>query len=144
MAELNELELCQGDVGNAYLMAKTKEKVYIIAGAGFGELEDHTLIIHKALYGLFSSGKRYHEFFADTMHDMGFFPSKADPDVWMRKNGDFYDYVAVYVDDLVVAAKKAQTVLDTLQHLQAQVQDCCLTQDDHSFQVVKSMVLASL
>jgi hypothetical protein len=37
------------DVSNVYLEAKTREKVYIIAGAGFGHLEGHTLVIYKAL-----------------------------------------------------------------------------------------------
>jgi hypothetical protein len=34
---------------------------------------------------------------------MGFVPSKADSDVWMRKDGDVYEYIAVYVDDLAIA-----------------------------------------
>ena len=49
LAELNALKLWGADVGNAYLEAKTKEKVYIIGGLGFGELEGCTLIIFKAL-----------------------------------------------------------------------------------------------
>ena len=56
LAKLNGLELLQADVRNAYLESKTKEKVYIIAGSKFEELEGHVLIIHKALYGLKSSG----------------------------------------------------------------------------------------
>jgi hypothetical protein len=58
LAELNNLQVHAANVGNAYLEAETKEKVYIIGGPGFGELEGHTLIIHKALYGLRSSGLR--------------------------------------------------------------------------------------
>jgi hypothetical protein len=42
MAELNGLELWGADVGNAYLEAKTKEKVYIVGGPEFGSLEGHT------------------------------------------------------------------------------------------------------
>jgi len=38
LAELNGLELYAADVGNAYLEAKTKEKVYFVAGDGFGDL----------------------------------------------------------------------------------------------------------
>jgi hypothetical protein len=38
------------DVGNAYLKALTKEKVYIIAGLEFGDLACHTLLIFKALF----------------------------------------------------------------------------------------------
>jgi len=51
LAELNGLTLFQADVGNAYLEAKTKEKVYFIVDAGFGAHEGHTLLIVKALYG---------------------------------------------------------------------------------------------
>ena len=60
LAELNKLELWGADIGNAYLEAHTKEKVYIIDGKGFGKLEGHTLVINKALYGLKSSGLRWH------------------------------------------------------------------------------------
>jgi hypothetical protein len=52
LAELNALELWVADVGNAYLEALTKEKVYIIGGLEFGDLAGHTLLIFKALYGL--------------------------------------------------------------------------------------------
>jgi len=60
-----------------------QEKVYIIAGPEFGELEGHTLIIFKALYGLRTSGLHWHERFADCLRDMGFYPCKAEPDIWM-------------------------------------------------------------
>ena len=53
------------------LKPKPRKKVYIIGGPGFGELEGHTLVIHKALYGLRSSGLRWHKRFADTLRDMG-------------------------------------------------------------------------
>jgi hypothetical protein len=60
-AELNGLQLWAADVGNAYLEALTKKKVYVIAGPEFGDLEGHILLIHKALYGLCTSGARWHE-----------------------------------------------------------------------------------
>ena len=114
LAELNGLELYCADVGNAYLEAETREKVYIVAGPGFGELQGHTLVIFKALYGLRSSGLRWHERFADTLRDMGFAPTKADPDVWIRRNGDIYEYIAVYVDDLAIAAKCPSQITEEL------------------------------
>ena len=49
---LNGLELMAADIGNAYLEAHTKEKVYCIAGSKFGELAGHVLVFNKALYGL--------------------------------------------------------------------------------------------
>jgi hypothetical protein len=61
LAELNDLQLWTTDIGNAYLEAYTTEKVYIIAGPKFGEREGHILVLSKALYGLQSSGARWHE-----------------------------------------------------------------------------------
>eukprot|EP00977_Amphora_coffeiformis_P013245 scaffold3415_cov115-Amphora_coffeaeformis.AAC.1 len=60
LAELNGLHLTGGDIGNAYLEAYTKEKVCTIAGPEFGPLQGHMLIIDKALYGLRTSGARFH------------------------------------------------------------------------------------
>ena len=71
------------DIGNAYLEAQTLEKVYIVAGPEFGEHEGHTLVIVKALYGLYTSGLHWHERLADCLHKMGFEPSKAELDIWM-------------------------------------------------------------
>jgi hypothetical protein len=59
----------------------------------------------KALYGLQTSGARFHEKFADTLMDMGFLPCKADPDVWMKDCGTHYEYVCVWVDNLAVMMK---------------------------------------
>ena len=108
-AELNGLELEAADVGNAYLEATTNEKVCFVAGPSFAQygLENHLLIIDKALYGLRNSGACYHAKWADSMNNFGFFPSRADPDVWMRDKGDHYEYVVVYVDNLLYAGKDA-------------------------------------
>ena len=83
LAELNGLEVWSTDIGNAYLEAQTKEKVYIIAGPEFEPKAGHLLIFNKALYGLKSSGLRWHEWFADTLREMGFNPSQAENDIWM-------------------------------------------------------------
>ena len=52
IAELNGLETMVGDILSAYLIAHTKEKVYLKAGLSFGKLESHMMVIDKALYGL--------------------------------------------------------------------------------------------
>ena len=101
-------------VGNTYLEAETNEKVYIVAGPEFGDKQGCFLIIFKALYGLRSSGKRFHEKFADDLRSMGFFPCKIEPDIWMRKAGNVWEYVAVYVDDLAFCMKQPQEFIDLL------------------------------
>ena len=114
LGELNGLEVWSTDIGNAYLETYTKEKVYIIAGPEFGEREGHTLIISKALYGLHSSGLRWSERLADVLRSMGYFPSKAEKDIWMRDKGDHYEYIAVYVDDLMIASRTPKSIIDIL------------------------------
>ena len=115
LAELNDLELWGTDIGNAYLESYTKEKVYFVAGPEFGELQGHIFIIIKALYGLRSSGARWHDRLFDALTAMGFTPSRADPDIWIRKRGDHYEYVAVYVDDLLIASKTPQEITNALE-----------------------------
>ena len=114
IGELNGLKVMVGDIGNAYLEAYTKEKVYIIAGPEFGDKAGHTLLIDKALYGLRTSGARFHDKLSDTLREMGFMPCKSDPDLWMRDAGDVYEYVCVYVDDLMAIMKNHQEFFDTL------------------------------
>ena len=81
LAELNGLDPWSTDIGNAYLEAKTKEKVFIVARKEFGSLEDHVLAINKAIYGLRSSGLCWYERLADCLRDIGFFPYKMGPDI---------------------------------------------------------------
>ena len=61
----------------------------------------------KALYRTRSGGARWHDRLFDILQELDFKPSKADPDVWMRPQpgGTCYEYIAVYVDDLAIAAK---------------------------------------
>ena len=114
IAELNGLETWATDIASAYLEAYTAEKVCIIAGPEFGKLKGHLLVIDKALYGLRSSGARWHDRLSDSLRTEGFTPCRAEPDIWMRRNGEIYEYVAVYVDDLAFALKDPQTFVDTL------------------------------
>ena len=70
----------------------------------------------KALYGTRSGGARWHDRLFDILQELKFKPSKADPDVWMRPEpgGTCYEYIAVYVDDLAIAAKDPQAFCNEL------------------------------
>ena len=45
---------------------------------------------------------------------MGFRTSKADTDLLMRDRGDYYESVAVLVDDLLVFAREPDKVIEPL------------------------------
>ena len=44
----------------------------------------------------------------------GYFPCKAENNVWMKDCGDHYEYIAVYVDDLLIVSKNPQNIVDQL------------------------------
>jgi hypothetical protein len=114
LSELNGLDLWATDIGNAYLETKMSELLFIIASPEFGDLEGHMLVIYKALYRLCSSGLCWHERFCTCLRDMGFFPCKAKPNIWMRRVEDHYEYITTYVDDLAVSSKDPKAITDTL------------------------------
>jgi Reverse transcriptase (RNA-dependent DNA polymerase) len=92
LAQLNRLLVCAGNVGNAFLYGKTREKICIVAEPEFGhDFAGKWLIIDKALYGLKSSSARFHEHLSVKLRKLEFLPSKADPDLWICKlNNETY------------------------------------------------------
>jgi hypothetical protein len=45
----------------------------------------------------------------------GILPLKSGKDIWMRDKGDHYEYVAVYVDDLLIASREPQSIITALE-----------------------------
>ena len=126
IAELNGLKLEAGDVGNAYLESYAREKCCFVAGPEFKAYghEGHMMLIDKALYGMETSGISYHNLFAQVMLSMGFWPSKADSDIWMRDKDDHYEYLCVYVDDYLYAGKDPDGFHESLRTLNFKLKGC--------------------
>ena len=45
---------------------------------------------------------------------MGFSPSKAEDDIWMRHIDDHYEYIVQYVDDLCIISKDPAMIISLL------------------------------
>ena len=78
------------------------------------------MFMRKALYGLKSSGAAFWAHLAETLHDIGFCSTRADPDVWRRPakkvNGEeYYEYILCYVDDLLAISADTTKVLQGIQ-----------------------------
>jgi Reverse transcriptase (RNA-dependent DNA polymerase) len=119
LAAVEGLEVWAADVGNAYLNAKCREKIWTVAGPEFGEDEGKVMLIEKALYGLKTSGAAWRAMLAGTMSDMGFASTRADPDVWIRPNvkvnGErYYERVLIYVDDILCVSHDPRAVMEVL------------------------------
>ena len=109
LAALNDLDILAADVEHAYLTALCREKCYLKAGQEFGKLEGPILIVRKALYGLKSSSAAFRAYLADHLDILGWLSTLGDPDVWIRPsvkpNGElYYEYLLVYVDDLMLGS----------------------------------------
>ena len=120
IAALNGLEVMACDIQNAYVTADCREKIWTRAGPEFGSESDMIMLIHKALYGLKSSGAAFRAHLAETLYDIGFVPTRADPDVWCRRalkeeGFEYYKYVLCYVDDILTISHKAKDVLKVVQ-----------------------------
>ena len=114
LSELNNLSLFAIDLKNAYITAQPIEKVYFVAGPEFQHgsqnLEGCVLQVMRALYGLRSSSRAFGDYIKSVLRKTGFIPTKADPEILMRDAGDCYEYLALYVDDVLGALKTPQGI----------------------------------
>ena len=121
LAALNDVNILATDIGNAYLNAPAREKVYTTAGPEFGaELIGKFVLIVRALYGLKSSGAAWRAHLASTLQQLGYKSCLADPDVWFRPASksdgfEYYEYVLVYVDDLLVLSHQGELTMKALE-----------------------------
>ena len=105
IASLNSLEVSACDIGNAYLNAPCGEKLWTVAGSEFGSEKGSVMVIASALYGLKSSGAAWRSTLAQSMEQLGYSPTKADPDVWIKRavkhdGSPYYKMMLIYVDDV--------------------------------------------
>ena len=77
------------------------------------------MIVKRALYGLKSSGAAWRAMLAQTLMDLGYKSSKADPDVWIRPQTkpygfEYYEMVLVYVDDILHLSHDTKPTIEVL------------------------------
>ena len=120
IAALNNLNILACDIGNAYLNAPCREKVWFLGGSEVGtEDKGKVCVMTRALYGLKSSGASWRATLMATLYEMGFVDTRADPCVLRRKakresGEEYYELILVYVDDILLVSEKPQPVLDEI------------------------------
>jgi len=122
IAALNDLNIICADVGNAYLNAPCKEKIWTIAGIEFGSEAGSTMLIVRALYGLKLSGASWAAMLAKSLSIMGYHPTEADRNVWikpsMKPDGfRYYQMILVYVDDILHVSHDPNPAIEALKKL---------------------------
>ena len=78
------------------------------------------MLMRMVLYGLKSSGSVFQAHLAETLHDIGFHPTRANPDAWRRQakkadGEEYYKDILCYVNDLLSISEDATKVLQRVQ-----------------------------
>ena len=121
IAALNELNMFACDIGNAYLNAPCKEKIWFEAGIECGKnANGKAMILCRALYGLKSSGASWRQMFKNFIEStLNFTPSKVDPDMYYRRNRkvdgeEYYELLLVYVDDVLAISHDPEQIMEQI------------------------------
>ena len=104
----NKLAL-SGDISTAYINARCREKYTLSVAENFAHLQGKFVRIHKALYGLITSGHAWYAELNDFMRTFGWAQSRSDPSIWIKQESDGgYEYTAYHVDDFVCVSIASQ------------------------------------
>lgn len=121
VAALNDLDVLACDIGNAYLNAPCREKIWFVAGLECGsELKGKVCKLVRALYGLKSSGASWRKMFKDyIIQHLGFTASVMDPDMYYRKGvkadgTEYYELLLVYVDDVLAISHNPMSIMESI------------------------------
>ena len=121
LAVQSEMELHQMYMETAFLNGRLEEEVYMTQPEGYEVPgKDHLVCkLKKSLYGLKQSPRCWNYVFSDYMKQLGFTQGAADPCVFTRKKNDSLMLIAVYVDDVILAAKTAEEMSSIKELLQS-------------------------
>ncbi len=119
IAALNGIKVMACDIQNVYLTADCREKIWTTARPEFGSEAGQIFIVRKALYGLKSAGAAFRSLLVDTLIDMGYRPTRAVPDAWLRPavkadGFEYYEMVLCYVDDILSMSHDSHSTLIAL------------------------------
>ena len=121
VAALNDLDVFSCDIGNAYLNAKCREKIWFEAGIECGQsIFGKVMELKRALYGLKSSGASWRKMFKDSIEaKLGFTPTRIDPDMYYRRNyhpsgEQYYELLLVYVNDVLAISDDPGEIMEKI------------------------------
>ena len=114
----NNSDIITGDIDNVYLNTNTELNIYTHAVTEFELVdiiyEEGLLEVAKALYGLPTSGNRWHVHIFHTLRAIRFNPTRFDPDVWIRGGEGGCDYIGAHIDNDIVVAVKPTYIFNKL------------------------------
>lgn len=134
-----DLNIFQLDVNNAFLNADLKEEIYMEVPKGF-DLDsainslpsDHELRgversrvclkLNKALYGLKQAPREWYLNVSSFLKSIGFVALGSDSCIFVRRDGEEFSMIALYVDDMVVASSDKNKMADIVRQFNQRYQ----------------------
>ena len=118
---LNATDIWAGDITIAFIRAPTTEKVFIRCCDVFRpELKNIVRVIIRAIYGLKTTAASFRQHLSDCMELLGFEPCEADPNAYYRhveRDGEkLYEYILLYVDDVLVISNRGHLLFRLLEN----------------------------
>ncbi|MBY3556005.1 hypothetical protein HGI15_21915, partial [Modestobacter lapidis] len=114
-----DLEIEQMDVKTAFLHGDLEEEIYMKQPEGFVARGKENLVckLEKSLYGLKQSPRMWYQKFDSYAQQIGFTRSHADHCVYVKREGEMFVILTLYVDDMLLignSTKMIRTVKDLL------------------------------
>ncbi|KAH7488926.1 Retrovirus-related Pol polyprotein from transposon RE1 [Phytophthora ramorum] len=111
------LKLHQMDVKTAFLNGVLDEDIYMAQPDGYVDEDhpDHVCKLKRSLYGLKQSPRMWNQTIDDFMLKLGFKKCESDHCVYLKRDGQDMIFVALYVDDLVLASSNDE-LLESTKH----------------------------
>jgi Reverse transcriptase (RNA-dependent DNA polymerase)/gag-polypeptide of LTR copia-type/Integrase core domain/GAG-pre-integrase domain/Zinc knuckle len=127
LAARYDMELHQIDIKGAYLNGELTddEVIYMRQPPGFASREHPNRVcrLHKTLYGLKQSGRRwYQKLVRILVNALGFIQVEVDQAVFFKQSGDKLTIIVVHVDDCTIAATTIELVVDLKMRLREHVE----------------------
>ena len=119
LAAKHNLTLHQMDVKTAFLNGVLDEDIYMAQPEGFIDQghPDFVCKLKRSLYGLKQSPRMWNKTIDEFMIKLGFKKCESDHCIYLQRDGDDMIFVALYVDDLVLASNSDKILQDTKQAL---------------------------
>ena len=101
-----DLELHQMDVKTAFLNGDLDREIYMTQPEGFVSPHQQHFVcqLRKSLYGLKQAGRSWNEKIDGALQGLGFKALKSDSCIYVYAKGRVLLYIALYVDDLLLAS----------------------------------------
>ena len=101
------------DVSTAFLNGELKEEIYMAQPEGFVQKGRENLVckLNKTLYDLKQASRCWFKIMDQFLKDSGYMQPKSDPCLYIKRKGDDFMLIALYVDDLLQASNSKKMLL---------------------------------